>query len=620
MKKNKLLLLSLLASTLLVGCEESTFIGGGDTPVGGVELDGNKTDTILTKQDLYEQLKSSSGGAKAVERLIEMLAEAEYGYKVDATTGKVSIDLATPNGESGLDKYGVRYYHQYFNQFEADIEEIFQDIVDGKSYLDDDGKFDPEKYNEYVTETLDYEAPEGASKYLSAELNATLKYNYDEYIEEELIHDILEKYIYMDYVISSSKYEINFSNQYPVEFEVVKIPQDTTKINGAWTEAFIRDVKAVTRHEGLANHKFGANATDYNFVTFDSDNNMIVFTATDGALNYDVYKSNEEVDKLLNTIYEKSTTGNVVKVTHAKVLDAIKANSSDFVKDEEDSFVINASTVANEDFYGQIEDILIARNLWKIDREVVLARNYDFKTPLYDALIESEKTEAQGFATTYSNSNAKPTKEVVKTKKITAQQTEYHTEKDYYTKANYSSVLPSAITALRGTSASKLYNNLIQYGDGNNFLLPNNDKLEDPVYLDTSSGNYYICEVYNWYGYYVKDADKISTTKEDSSYQIDAYKAGFFYEWDLKKGGTEENPTYTWEKSENRPYNNATYKDAFETRIVDVVQFTAETILTDAIKTEAIVALFEKYGLEVNDQDIYDYMAATYPDYFETEE
>ena len=38
------------------------------------------------------------------------------------------------------------------------------------------------------------------------------------------------------------------------------------------------------------------------------------------------------------------------------------------------------------------------------------------------------------------------------------------------------------------------------------------------------------------------------------------------------------------------------------------------------MKKEAVVALFEKYELEINDQDIYDYISSQYPDYFAEEE
>jgi len=38
------------------------------------------------------------------------------------------------------------------------------------------------------------------------------------------------------------------------------------------------------------------------------------------------------------------------------------------------------------------------------------------------------------------------------------------------------------------------------------------------------------------------------------------------------------------------------------------------------MKKEAIVALFAKYGVEINDQEVYDYIKGQYPDYFEQED
>ena len=38
------------------------------------------------------------------------------------------------------------------------------------------------------------------------------------------------------------------------------------------------------------------------------------------------------------------------------------------------------------------------------------------------------------------------------------------------------------------------------------------------------------------------------------------------------------------------------------------------------MRKEAIVALFEKYGLEINEQIVHDYVKGQYPDYFEDEE
>ena len=626
MKKNKLLVLSLLASTLLVGCDEGTFVTNGSDALGhvgvvdqsGNAVSGEKLETVSQVQDLYEKLKAASGGSKAVEKLIEMLAQAEY----------------VSNSGDGLD---VRQYHnsELNDSFKADIAEVFEKIVEGKSYLDDDGKFDKEAYREYLEETLDYEFEEGASKYISeaylgSELFSTVSeltytyedttYNFDKYIEEVVIPDILESYIYLDYVTASSKYEPNFRNQYAIEFEVLKIKHDTSKLNGAWNEQLIKDVKAVVGNNLTEDYSFATTG----FVTFDSDENMILLenNGKDG-LAYNVYENTDAIDTLIRTMYDRGTNGNVTKVTFEEA----KAVAATLTASEE-SFVINASSVADSTFYSQVEQILIARDLWAIDREVVLARNYDWQTPYYQAMIESEKTEAKGYAETYSSNNAKPFEDVVKSKKITAQQATYHTEKEVYTKANYSSVLPSALTSLRGTSAQTLQNSLVKFGevtqkelekdmfDQNLFLLPNKDNLPDPVYLDTSSNNYYICEVYNWYGYYADGSEYNVSSVSKSDFHIDAYKDGSLVEYDYDKDDK------ALKAQEPIPYNtsDAAKKAYFEGKVVKLVQTTAEAILTDAIKTEAIVSLFEKYGLEVNDQDVYDYMASTYPDYFEDEE
>ena len=59
MKKNKLLALSLLACTLLAGCEEGTKVQNGDKPIGNVQVGSDVTlDTNLTLQNFYESLKT----------------------------------------------------------------------------------------------------------------------------------------------------------------------------------------------------------------------------------------------------------------------------------------------------------------------------------------------------------------------------------------------------------------------------------------------------------------------------------------------------------------------------------------------------------------------------------
>ena len=148
-----------------------------------------------------------------------------------------------------------------------------------------------------------------------------------------------------------------------------------------------------------------------------------------------------------------------------------------------------------------------------------------------------------------------------------------------------------------------------------NFLLPVKDGLTDPVYLDVSSSTYYICEVSEWYGkfYYESLLDTSKPTKSIPNYQIEAYQSGQIKPWKLNEAGTR----YVEDTSAVLSYQSNAL--AFES-VIELVQLSANNILTDAMKKEAIVALFEKYNLEINDQDIYDYVSSQYPDFFEEEE
>ena len=97
MKKNKLLVLSLLACTLLASCDEEDLLINGSNPVGNVDAaDKNNSDvsldTVLTLQDLYDNLKTSQGGTKAIEVLLE---------KVDVDTGAVLTSEAHFNLDEG---------------------------------------------------------------------------------------------------------------------------------------------------------------------------------------------------------------------------------------------------------------------------------------------------------------------------------------------------------------------------------------------------------------------------------------------------------------------------------------------------------------------------------------
>ena len=619
MKRNKLLALSLLACTLLAGCDENTKVQNGEKPVGNVVVDSTTTlDTNLTLQNFYESLKTSNGGAKAVEVLLEKIANAEYSDEVLADTSR---------------EFSVKSYHTTAS-LQKEITEKFVDLSENKSYFDDDGAFDAELLKEYVEESLDYEVTEGltSEKYINdPELRNLLKYNYDEYIEESIKPSILKNYIYLDYVTASSKYKGQFSNQYAVKLEVLKIAQDTSKLNGAWNESLVRDVRAVT---GAYLTSF---STDYSFVTFNSDNQLIVFTTVQDKLSYSVYNLSEaDVEKYvpsyqkaqgttainqldLNTKYVDEN-GNETSETVVSKL-AVEANL-----DASKSWTIDLTAKANQEYYEKIEDLLIARQLWKIDREVVLAKNYDFRTDKYEAMTETEKSEAKGYASTYTSSNSKPLREVVKANKITAQQSEFYSEPDYYTKSNYSNVLPSTLTALRGTSAKNIISNLVgfgkaegeskvQAGQDNNFLLPVKDGLTDPVYLDVATSTYYICEVSEWYGqfYYESLLDTSKPTKSLPNFQIESYQSGQVKGWKLNDAGTR----YVEDTESVLSYQSN--PAAFDS-IIELVQLSATNILTDAMKKEAIVSLFEKYNLEINDQDVYDYISAQYPDYFEEEE
>ena len=352
-------------------------------------------------------------------------------------------------------------------------------------------------------------------------------------------------------------------------------------------------------------------STDYSFVTFNSDNDMIIFESAENGLTYNVYDNCEAIDTLINQMYELGTATNIKQVT----LEAAKAVAATLTANAEESWVVDNTTTADQEYYEHIEELLIARALWKIDREVVLARNYDYKTPLYDAMTETEKTEAKGFADTYSSSNSKPFREVAKSNKITAQQATYYSEPEYYNKSTYTSVLPSGLSSLRGTSAKDLVSNLREFGEGNNFLLPAKDTLTDPVYLDTSSNNYYICEVLSYDGYfnYVNLVDTSLPTKLISNFNILAYQSGKYTPWKLSENGKK------FEEDTAASILYSEHPEVFE-KVIEYVQLSANAILTEAMKKEAIVALFEKYELEINDQDIYDYAFEQYPDYFEEEE
>ena len=597
MKRNKLLALSLLACTLLAGCKDEQTLQNGSNPVGNIQAGDVTLETVLDLQKFYDSLKDTSGGSVAVEKLLEKIAELEY---VDST---VEDKVTLKSTFSTEEKFSVKDYH--VAAFTKEIEEKFEDVVDGTSYLDNDGNFDPEEYKDYLEETYDLEveaSDANPSKYLSEEMNEKLGYNYDEYIEDEIIPGLLKNYIYVDYVTSSSKYKGQFANQYAVKLEVLKIAKDSSKINGEWNAQLIKDVRAVTAKAMNKSSEAITFSTNYSFVTFNSDNDMIIFESAADKLTYNVYENCDAIDTLVNTMYVAQNNANIKQVT----LEAAKAVAASLTANAEESWVIDNTTTADQNYYEHVEELLIARALWKIDREVVLARNYDYKTPLYNAMTEAEKNEAKGFADTYSSSNTKPFREVAKSNKITAQQATYYSEPEYYNKSTYTSVLPSGLSSLRGTSAKDIQSHLV-----NGYLLPNRAEYLDPLYLDTSANTYYICEVTEWYGLYLNEniLDSSSKYKSISNYHIEAYQKG-----ELKEYGNKENYD---EVTATRKY--AENKAAFESTI-ELVNVSVNNIITDSMRKEAIVALFEKYGLEVNEQVVYDYLKGQYPDYFEEEE
>ena len=195
------------------------------------------------------------------------------------------------------------------------------------------------------------------SKYLSEEMNEKLGYNYDEYIEDEIIPGLLKNYIYVDYVTSSSKYKGQFANQYAVKLEVLKIAKDSSKINGEWNSQLIKDVRAVTAKAMNNSSDAITFSTDYSFVTFNSDNDMIIFESAANGLTYNVYDNCEAIDTLINQMYELGAATNIKQVT----LEAAKAVAATLTANAEESWVVDNTTTADQEYYEHIEELLIAR-------------------------------------------------------------------------------------------------------------------------------------------------------------------------------------------------------------------------------------------------------------------
>lgn len=598
MKNKKLnLLLTLAASTVLASCgTENSFVQKGSDPVATLDSDGKYSN--LNLQDFYIQLKESSGGSKALEVLLEKLIGYEYADQIKNGTFAKTVKDST-----GSDVFNVRQYRT-LDALKEDVNDFFKDIVDGTGYTDNDGKFDADAYKDHIEDSYDYEklsANDGTSNWISdASLLTSLKYNYDQYIEDEVLPDLYEQYFYEDYVLGSSTYQKQFANQYAFTFESLKIDNYTTAENSAWTESLIRDVKAVST-QANADSSFTFK-TDYSFVTFNSDNDLLVLDATASAVNYYVIANTDAVEDIYNKFYDRELKE--VTNTTSEVATLLTSATP--------KWSWNASTKCDTTFFKEVEEVLIARKLFNIDHEVAMARNYDFKNDEYYSYTETKKSEASGYVTTYSNSGLRSIKEGAKQSKITAQQTKYYTEKDTYTKSNYTDNLPTAITNLRGTTAKELMTNLYEVND-ENYLLPQKDNMSSPVYLD--GDYYYICKVYNWYGLYLTSGniyDRNSKYKSVPDYQAAAYREGYYYEYELNN-----NVYKAKTDADGKAIKNSTLENQ---EIIDLCQASVSNIVSSSMKTEAVVELLEKYGLEINDEDVYTYIESQYPDYFDEED
>ncbi len=624
MKNNKVLLTSLLSLALVVtGCsKETTKVNQGKTPVGTVNgKDSSKENTYSTLQDLYETLKTSSGGSVALDYLIKEIAKNEYKFVME-----------TPDDEKTFANLGIKAYRTK-EAFIEDIEDNLETQIDSSNYENKRGKFDEDKFAEYVEDEGYTVVKEdtGDPKY---EIDVEgLTYNYDEYIDETIVPDLYLNYLYEDYLLGISKYWTTIRNQYGIQMQVLKFENYTTAQNSAFSESLRADVNAVlTGANQDPNFKFnkGNNAL-YSFVTSDSDDNLIVFEApmSGSLLRYRVFENNEKIDAVLDALYDRkiSRLSDWSQGIGAKVQDS---NGEDVIFNDVtsaeplESYVIDATTTPeNEEFYEAIEKISIARKLYVIDTEVAMARNYDLKNSTYEAYRPSQKDNAETFASTYSSSNTRTIKEGARVSKMSAEETKYYEENQTYTRETYGSVIPSAISALRGTNARELVENLKNIG-GYNYLLPNKEGLETPIYAD--GDYYYVVKVNGYYGYYEsrtyvdgegEDAIQRTATQNSTNYQIESFQAGAYAVYDYNEDThrfTQNSTTVSYDTSKQDP-ESAEFKK-WES-IIDMCHTIAEKVLSNTHKTEAIVEMFKTYKLEINDQEIYDYIENSYPDYFE---
>ncbi len=620
MKKSKYLLTSLLALALVVtGCSaEKTKVNNGKEPIGNIGEEG----TYKTLQKLYEDLKATSGGSTALDILTKRIASLEY-----------SSVLGVEDSAKKFEDLGIKAYRTKA-AFVEDIEEKLEKQIESSTYEDKKGKFDEDKFAEYVEDEGYTVVKDGtASKYINME---ELTYNYDEYIEETIIEDLYLQYLYEDYLLGVSKYWTTIRNQYGVQLQVLKFENYTTAQNSHFSESLRADVNTVLTTEAGSGRVFNKTANAlYSFTTYDSDDNLIVFDAKSKGekLTYTVYKNNEDIDAVLDALYNRELTKlsdfkqgfKKVTVDGREISFATLTASADKVEE----YVIDDTTTANDEyFYEAIEKISIARKLYVIDTEVQMARNFDLKNAEYEAYRPSQKDNAESFASTYSSSNTRTIKEGARVSKMSAEDSKYYEENKTYTRDTYGSVLPSAISALRGTNARELVENLKTI-NGVNYLLPEKEGLATPIYADSSY--YYVVKVNGYYGYYetrnytVEETDsegnatsiQKTATQNSTNYQIEAYQNGAYATY------TYNEETHRFTENETKVSYDATVagtdtaaKDKWDS-IIDMCQSIAAQVLSSTHRTEALVEMFEEYGLVINDQEVYDYIENAYPDYFE---
>ena len=612
MKKNKILLLSLLALALVVtGCKkEKTQVNRGSDAIA--DIGGSNTNKTL--QNLYEELKATSGGSMALDILTKKIASIEYASILNVE------DSAKKFEDLGIKAYRTKA------AFIEDIEDNLEKQIENSNYQDKKGKFDEDKFAEFVEDEGYTVVKDTPSKYIDME---ELTYNYDEYIEETIIENLYVDYLYEDYVLGVSKYWTTIRNQYGIQLQVLKFENYTTAQNSHFSESLRADINTVLSN--AENKVFNkANNSLYSFMTFDSDNNLIVFDApvSGKAIKYTVYENNDEIDVVLDALYNRKLS-KLSDFKQGKAVEGITYSSLISKAKVLETYEINGQTTAqDEEFYEAIEKISIARKLYVVDTEVAMARNFDLKNDEYEAYRPSQKENAESFASTYSNSNARTIKEGARVSKMSSEDLKYYEENKTYTRETYGSVIPSAISALRGTNARELEANLKTI-DGVNYLLPDKAGLDTPIYADTDY--YYVVKVNGYYGFYDSRTyteeqkgsdDKVETIQKTVShnvnnYQIEAFQAGAYatYSYNEETHKFAEDTTKVAYDTAKQNVESAEFKK-WES-IIDMCHEIATQILSNTHKEEALVKMFKDYKLVINDQEVHDYIKDAYPDYFE---